>query len=193
MKNLSIVATMLATFILIGWAINTATARADQQQLPQYQTQAVQKIEHLSMRLDMTRGVRLVPGATKDAGPYLSGEPDAATGWPFDGPDAAVWRPGADAAIWIPPDASAMGARPYPSTDLNYVCTSMDNASCLRERGAYPDTCRGSFVIPADQMTQPFMWSPNADGGAPAIRGSTAAGTAYLECYPWIPVTNRGR
>lgn len=178
---------ILAVFVSIKVAPNQADA-APVDPSGQYNSM-VQRIEHLGLAVDMDRCVRLAPGPTMDAGPYLSGEPDASFS---PGPDAATFGPGEDAATWKRPDSS-VGPRPYPSADLNYVCVSSDYKSCLTSGGRYPNNCGSTFVVPADQMVYPVTFLLNRDGGAPAIRGMSPVGQADLECCPVVTNILKGR
>lgn len=155
---------------------------------PAYDKTKVTHVEHTALRIETHPGYCVRGDFTTviDAGYYLSGEPDAQTGWPFDGPDAAIWQTGGDAAVWIPPDASAMGPRPRPKRGLNYQCTCRDNPTCWKQ-GTTPLTCAYTAYWPADMPTAPFAFSVEPDGGEPTVWGVSTSGTSKCECCPVFP------
>jgi hypothetical protein len=184
-----LVALTFVSLVIIGVAVAASPP------VPNY-AGGVSRVEHVGLAIDTTAGkcVRLDMGTAVDAGWYLSQEPDAATGWPFDAPDAATWAPGADAAVWVPPDATVMGPRPRPRTDVSYVCTARNNSACLKQgTGTASFTCAYALVMPADSPFPPVTWLPEPDGGQPTIRGVSTSGASNLECCPVLGVTNTGR
>ena len=154
---------------------------------------AVQRVEHVGLRVETHPGncVRAVFTTVADASGFLSGEPDAALGYPFDGPDAAVWKAGADAAVWIPPDSGTMGPRPLPKSGLSYQCYSALARTCWKQ-GVAPASCVYTASFPADQNTAPQSFMTEPDGGQAKVFGIAESGTATVECCPVIPSVMSG-
>lgn len=179
------------TFLAVAYLLTSFPAGAAPQ--PAYSASTVTHVEHLGVRVETHPGhcLRTDWTTAKDAGAFLSGEPDAAFMFPFDGPDAAIFYNGANDASWVPPDAGVMGPRVLPKTGVSYQCTARNNNACWRQ-GTAPDTCTYTAFLPADQPTAPFAFSPEPDGGQPKVFGIGSGGTSSVSCCPIYPAVMSG-
>jgi hypothetical protein len=78
-----------------------------------------------------------------------------------------------------------------PPSNLNWIC-SADKAACIRQ-GPEAVSCQYAVRVPEGGETKVLMFSAEANGSQPIVKGVGFAVTSAIECCPVIPTVTNNR